>query len=134
MEPFNEATMFDVIQEIMNTEQLDHLSIEDQMLALDVADSIKRYKAIELDVFLMMYMMNINVKVVRLITCHKQGEHMAIQGVSTQSLVKERLMILPDDSYTVSLNRVGEKSPRKDGTMVNVSFQVSDGDFKNRLI
>lgn len=53
MEPFREATMFDVIQEVMNTEQLDHLSIEDQMLVLDiVADSIKRYKAIELDVFL----------------------------------------------------------------------------------
>ena len=53
MEPFNEATMFDVIQEVMNTEQLDHLSIEDHMLVLDiVADSIKRYKAIELDVFL----------------------------------------------------------------------------------
>jgi len=53
MEPFNEATVFDVIQEVMNTEQLDHLSIEDQMLVLDiVADSIKRYKAIELDVFL----------------------------------------------------------------------------------
>ena len=33
MEPFNEATMFDVIQEVMNTEQLDHLSIEDQMLS-----------------------------------------------------------------------------------------------------
>jgi hypothetical protein len=53
MEPFNEATMFDVIQEVMNTEHLDHLSIEDQMLVLDiVADSIKRYKAIELDLFL----------------------------------------------------------------------------------
>lgn len=53
MEPFNEATMFDVIQQVINTEQLDHLSIEDQMLVLDiVADSIKRYKAIELDVFL----------------------------------------------------------------------------------
>ncbi len=53
MEPFNEATMFDVIQEVMNTEQLDHLSIEDQMLVLDiVADSIKRYKSIELDLFL----------------------------------------------------------------------------------
>lgn len=53
VEPFNESTMFDVIQEVMNTEQLDHLSIEDQMLVLDiVADSIKRYKAIELDVFL----------------------------------------------------------------------------------
>ena len=49
-EPFNEATMFDVIQEVLNTEQLDHLSIEDQMLVLDiVADSIKRYKAIELN-------------------------------------------------------------------------------------
>jgi len=53
MEPFNEATMFDVIQEVMNTEHIDHLSIEDQMLVLDlVADSIKRYKAIELDTFL----------------------------------------------------------------------------------
>lgn len=53
MEPFNEATMFDVIQQVINTEQLDHLSIEDQMLVLDiVADSIKRYKSIELDVFL----------------------------------------------------------------------------------
>lgn len=53
MEPFNEATAFDVIQEIINTEHLDHLSIEDQMLVLDtVADAIKRYKAIELDVFL----------------------------------------------------------------------------------
>ena len=53
MEPFNEATMFDVIQQVINTEQLDHLSIEDQMLVLDiVADSIKRYKTIELDVFL----------------------------------------------------------------------------------
>ncbi len=53
MEPFNEATVFDVIQEVINTEHLDHLSIEDQMLVLDlVADSIKRYKAIELDVFL----------------------------------------------------------------------------------
>lgn len=53
MEPFNEATMFDVIQEVINTEHLDHLSIEDQMLVLDiVADSIKRYKAIELDLFL----------------------------------------------------------------------------------
>ena len=53
MEPFNEATMFDVVQEVMNTEHLDHLSIEDQMLVLDIiADSIKRYKAIELDTFL----------------------------------------------------------------------------------
>jgi len=50
VEPFNEATVFEVIQEVMNTEALDHLSIEDQMLILDmVADSIKRYKAIELN-------------------------------------------------------------------------------------
>ena len=53
MEPFNEATMFDVLQQVINTEQLDHLSIEDQMLVLDiVADCIKRYKSIELDTFL----------------------------------------------------------------------------------
>ena len=50
VEPFNEATVFEVIQEVINTEALDHLSIEDQMLILDmVADSIKRYKAIELN-------------------------------------------------------------------------------------
>jgi len=50
VEPFNEATVFEVIQEVMNTEALDHLSIEDQMLILDmIADSIKRYKAIELN-------------------------------------------------------------------------------------
>jgi hypothetical protein len=53
MEPFNEVTMYEVIQEILNTENLDHLSIEDQMLILDtVADSIRRYKAKELDSFL----------------------------------------------------------------------------------
>ena len=50
VEPFNEATSFEVIQEVMNTETLDHLSIEDQMLVLDmISDSIKRYKAIELN-------------------------------------------------------------------------------------
>jgi len=50
LEPFNEATSFEVIQEVMNTETLDHLSIEDQMLVLDmISDSIKRYKAIELN-------------------------------------------------------------------------------------
>jgi len=50
VEPFNEATSFEVIQEVMNTENLDHLSIEDQMLVLDmISDSIKRYKAIELN-------------------------------------------------------------------------------------
>lgn len=53
IEPFNESIVFDVINQIMNTEQLDHLSIEDQMLVLDlVADSVKRYKAIELDIVL----------------------------------------------------------------------------------
>ena len=50
VEPFNEATMFEVIQEILDTENLDHLSVEDQMMVLDtVADSIKRYKAKEVD-------------------------------------------------------------------------------------
>lgn len=50
IEPFNEATLFEVINEIMNTETIDHLSIEDQMLVMDlVADSIRRYKALELN-------------------------------------------------------------------------------------
>ena len=61
---------------------------------------------------------------------------MAIQGIQTQeSGEKKSYSPLPDDSYTVSLNRVGEKSTKAgNGTMVNVSFQVSDGEFKNRLI
>lgn len=50
VEPFNESIMFDVINEIMGTEHIDHLSIEDQMLVMDlVADSIRRYKALELN-------------------------------------------------------------------------------------
>lgn len=50
IEPFNEATLFEVINEIMNTETIDHLSVEDQLLVMDlVADSIKRYKALELN-------------------------------------------------------------------------------------
>lgn len=49
-EPFNEATVMEVINEIMNTETLDHLSIEDQMMVLNlVSDSVRRYKAIELN-------------------------------------------------------------------------------------
>jgi hypothetical protein len=61
---------------------------------------------------------------------------MAIQGIQTQaSGERKEYAPLPDDSYTVSLNRVGEKSTKKgDGTIVNVSFQVADGEFKNRLI
>jgi hypothetical protein len=50
VEPFNEGILYDVIGEIMNTENIDHLSIEDQMMVLDlVADSMRRYKAIELN-------------------------------------------------------------------------------------
>lgn len=50
IEPFNEATLFEVINEIMNTETIDHLAVEDQLLVMDlVADSIKRYKALELN-------------------------------------------------------------------------------------
>ena len=83
--------MFDVIQEIMNTEQLDHLSIEDQMLVLDiVADSIKRYKAIELDVFLNMYMMNI-IRSCQTYNLPQTRRNTAIQGVQIQSLGEKRL-------------------------------------------
>jgi len=50
VEPFNEATLFEVINEIMNTETIDHLAVEDQLLVMDlVADSIRRYKALELN-------------------------------------------------------------------------------------
>ena len=53
MEPFNETLSFQVIQDVLNTENLDHLSIEDQMLVIDtISDAIKRYKAKELDSFL----------------------------------------------------------------------------------
>ena len=61
---------------------------------------------------------------------------MAIQGIQTQETGEKKVYApLPDDSYTVSLNRISEKSTKAgNGTMVNVSFQVSDGEFKNRLI
>jgi hypothetical protein len=53
VEPFNEATMIKVIDEIMNTDLLDHLSVEDQMMVIDlVADSLRRYKGIEVKNFL----------------------------------------------------------------------------------
>ena len=61
---------------------------------------------------------------------------MAIQGIQTQETGEKKVYApLPDDSYTVSLNRISEKSTKAgNGTMINVSFQVSDGEFKNRLI
>jgi len=62
---------------------------------------------------------------------------MAIQGIKTQvqSGEKKSYEPLPNDSYTVSLNRVAEKSTKAgNGTMIDVSFQVVDGEFKNRLI
>lgn len=50
VEPFNEVTLYTVIGEIMNTENIDHLEIEDQMLVIDlIADSIRRYKALEIN-------------------------------------------------------------------------------------
>lgn len=53
LEPFKEEILFQVIEEIMATENLDHLSIEDQMLVFDtIAGSIRRYKGIEVKNFL----------------------------------------------------------------------------------
>ncbi len=58
---------------------------------------------------------------------------MAIQGIQTQAQSGEKKSYepLPDDSYTVSLHRVGEKSTKAgNGTMVNVSFQLADGELR----
>lgn len=53
VDPFKEAIAMEIIQEVMHTETLDHLSIEDQMMVLDlVVDCLKRYKGIELKNFL----------------------------------------------------------------------------------
>mgnify|MGYP001231616255 FL=1 len=53
VEPFNESTLLQVIEEVMHTETIDHLSIEDQMLVIDLlTDSIKRYKGLETKKFL----------------------------------------------------------------------------------
>ena len=58
-----------------------------------------------------------------------------IENVQTQSTEKKSYEPLNDDNYTVSLNRVGEKSTKAgNGTLIDVSFQVTDGEFKNRLI
>tara|TARA_Y100000816_G_scaffold182776_1_gene132346 strand:+ start:2052 stop:2468 length:417 start_codon:yes stop_codon:yes gene_type:complete len=62
---------------------------------------------------------------------------MAIQGIQTQNQSGEKKSYepIPDDSYTVSLNRIREKSTKAgNGTLIDVSFQVTDGDFKNRLV
>lgn len=53
IEAFNEVTLMEVIDEIMQTETIDHLSIEDQMMVIDlVADSIRRYKGKETSKFI----------------------------------------------------------------------------------
>ena len=53
VEPFNEASLIQVIEEIMNSENIDHLSIEDQMMVIDlVADCIRRYKHVEVNKFI----------------------------------------------------------------------------------
>ena len=53
VEAFNEVTLMEVIDEIMKTETIDHLSIEDQMLVIDlVAYSIRRYKGKETSKFI----------------------------------------------------------------------------------
>jgi hypothetical protein len=53
VEAFNEVTLMEVIDEIMQTETIDHLSIEDQMMVIDlVADSIRRYKGKETSKFI----------------------------------------------------------------------------------
>lgn len=59
-----------------------------------------------------------------------------INNVQTQSSEeKKSYEPLSDDSYTVVFNRVGEKSTKAgNGTLIDVSFQVVDGEFKNRLI
>ena len=58
-----------------------------------------------------------------------------IDNVQTQANEKKSYAPLDDDNYTVSLNRVGEKSTKAgNGTLIDVSFQVTDGEFKNRLI
>tara|TARA_A100001201_G_C4093073_1_gene202796 strand:- start:1806 stop:2015 length:210 start_codon:yes stop_codon:yes gene_type:complete len=53
IEPFSETNMIEIVDEILNTSALDHLSVEDQMMVLDlIADSIRRYKAKEVQNFL----------------------------------------------------------------------------------
>ena len=50
---FSEATVIEVIDEILKTETLEHLEIDDQMMVIDlVADSIRRYKSKEVEKFL----------------------------------------------------------------------------------
>ena len=53
VEPFNEASLIQVIDEVMKTEYIDHLAIEDQMLIINIiTDSIRRYKSIETTKFI----------------------------------------------------------------------------------
>tara|TARA_Y100000401_G_scaffold96111_1_gene83067 strand:- start:539 stop:748 length:210 start_codon:yes stop_codon:yes gene_type:complete len=53
IEPFSESNVLEVIQEIINTETLEHLSVDDQMMILNlISDAIRRYKAKEVEKFL----------------------------------------------------------------------------------
>ena len=62
---------------------------------------------------------------------------MAIQGVQTQNTEEKKVYPpLPDGEYSVKLSRfLGQKRTGNDnGDIVNVSYQVTDGDFKNRIV
>ena len=61
---------------------------------------------------------------------------MAIHGVNTQGIgEKKTYEPIPNDSYTVKLDRFQEKETKaKNGIMIDVSFRVQDGEFKNRLV
>ena len=56
-----------------------------------------------------------------------------VQTQASNSGEKKTYEPLPDGNYTVAVDRVTEKEC-KNGRMIDISFKVSEGEFKNRLI
>ena len=62
---------------------------------------------------------------------------MTVQGVQTQNMgEKKTYPPLPDGEYSVRFSRfLGHKKTEKgDGEIINVSYQVTDGENKNRIV
>lgn len=58
-----------------------------------------------------------------------------ISNVAQNTQEKKSYEPLPNADYAVSFDRVAEKSTKAgNGTLIDVSFKVTDGDYKGRLI
>ena len=58
-----------------------------------------------------------------------------ISNVAQNTQEKKNYDPIPNSDYSVSFDRVSEKSTKAgNGTLIDVSFKVTDGDYKGRLL